>query len=355
MALTVAPPITGPGNTVYYHQTVQFSKAGEGNAENWIFYPSGPVPEKAPVIVFNHGWGGVSPVIYGGWIEHLVRKGNLVIFPRYQESFRVQPASFVQNASEGVRLAFERLPSFANRSQFAIMGHSMGGLITANMGALWQTLGLPKPRALMIVQPGISTGWTGLPLADLSAIPSDIWMVVVTGDKDSVVGTADGVRIFQGTPQVSRKSYIHVRSDPNGLKASHFFPACPGLSQVATQESDSSFKARMAEYMENKRGPDAFDWYGTWKWSEALLNAAFQEGKNQGYVLGGGSQETFMGTWSDGTPVQTPVVVGAGQAETLVEEEAPVVQAKSWIIKNKWLILLSLGLYLLGSKKGENA
>ena len=41
-------------------------------------------PKTAPVVVFNHGWLAVNPGAYGAWIEHLVRSGRIVIFPRYQ-------------------------------------------------------------------------------------------------------------------------------------------------------------------------------------------------------------------------------------------------------------------------------
>ena len=46
-----------------------------------------PTPEVAPVVVFNHGWFAVNPGVYGAWIEHMVRKGRIVIAPRYQRDW----------------------------------------------------------------------------------------------------------------------------------------------------------------------------------------------------------------------------------------------------------------------------
>ena len=48
--------------------------------------------------------------------------------------------------------------------------------------------------------------------------------------------------------------------------------------------------------------PDAFDWYGTWKWLDALMGCAF-DGEWCESALGNTPEQRFMGTWSDGVPV----------------------------------------------------
>ena len=53
---------------------------------------------------------------------------------------------------------------------------------------------------------------------------------------------------------------------------------------------------------------DAFDTYGTWKWTDALMDCSFTK-KNCQYAFGSTTQEQFMGSWSDGTPVVTAVDV----------------------------------------------
>ena len=58
--------------------------------------------------------------------------------------------------------------------------------------------------------------------------------------------------------------------------------------------------------------PDAasvnvYDWYGFWKWFDALCDAAFY-GRNREYALGGTPAQKNMGTWDDGTPVKLPRV-----------------------------------------------
>ena len=56
--------------------------------------------------------------------------------------------------------------------------------------------------------------------------------------------------------------------------------------------------------------PDAFDWYGTWKWLDALMGCAF-DGKWCEYALGNTPEQRFLGTWSDGVPVTEAEVTDA--------------------------------------------
>src|SRR5688572_27614129 len=82
----VAPPSQpahGPGGGDYRHAAVKESKSGRGGRKFHLFEPAGPVPATAPVIVFLHGWTAIDPWLYGAWISHMARRGNIVIHPRY--------------------------------------------------------------------------------------------------------------------------------------------------------------------------------------------------------------------------------------------------------------------------------
>jgi hypothetical protein len=48
--------------------------------------------------------------------------------------------------------------------------------------------------------------------------------------------------------------------------------------------------------------PDAFDWYGTWKWLDALMGCAF-DGEWCDYALGNALEQCLLGVWSEGVPV----------------------------------------------------
>ena len=53
-------------------------------------------------MVFLHGWFAVNPGFYGAWIDHLVRNGRIVIFPRYQNDVGTMPQDFLPNAMAAV-------------------------------------------------------------------------------------------------------------------------------------------------------------------------------------------------------------------------------------------------------------
>ena len=45
--------------------------------------------------VFCHGWGALDPHGYRAWIDHMVRRGAIVVWPNYQDSLRVPGAEFL--------------------------------------------------------------------------------------------------------------------------------------------------------------------------------------------------------------------------------------------------------------------
>lgn len=284
-------PDRGPGGRDYAHRTVRPKYHGTGATAYWLFEPADPAPKTAPVIVFNHGWLAMHPRVYRAWIDHLVRRGNVVIYPRYQDGVLTPPRTFVDNAVTAVTAALAELRRpgrvAPDTGRLAVVGHSAGGGVSVGMAARAAKAGLPKPRALMAVQPwrGRAGRMAVYPAADYKKIPAEIRMLVVVGDADRVVGERSAVEIFRSLRQVpaAHKDYITVNTDRRGrppLVAGHMSPcAFPG-------------------------GADALDYYAYWRLFDALCACAF-DGTHADIALGGGSAaQTDMGRWSDGTPVK---------------------------------------------------
>ncbi|NOZ20124.1 MAG: alpha/beta hydrolase fold domain-containing protein [Planctomycetes bacterium] len=334
-------PTRGPGGREYRHAGVTKNVYEQGARQYWLFEPSDPAPESAPVVVFNHGWGAVNPMTYGAWIEHIVRRGNIVIYPRYQAKWRHPPGEITQNAVDAVKAAIGRLQGKGHvrpqLDKFAIVGHSAGGQITANMAALAASAGLPQPRAIMCVQPGKS--WSlakriQIPLVDLSTIPEGALLLAVVGDCDNIARDIDAKRIFNESSRVplANKDFVTIVTDRHGsppLVADHFSPcaandAFDSGEHAAKQEKDGPLRSRLRERMKQRRAKqahkdgfpnldaasrsvNALDYYGYWKLFDALCDAAFY-GKNRACALGNTPQQRFMGTWSDGAPVKEAIV-----------------------------------------------
>jgi len=62
------------------------------------------------------------------------------------------------------------------------VGHSVGGLLAANVAAVAKESGLPQVRAVMSVEPGITSRRLNIPFADLKKIPAETLLLAIAGD-----------------------------------------------------------------------------------------------------------------------------------------------------------------------------
>lgn len=318
-----AQPSTGPGGAQFSHTAVTKNHYGKGGQEYWLFEPDSPKPRTAPVIVFLHGWGGMNPLYYGAWIDHLVKRGNIVIYPRYQATLLTPLKDFTPNALSAVKAAIARLQTEKGHvapelSKFAAVGHSMGGLLAANVAALAAESKLPRVRAVMSVEPGITESPVNFVLADLKKLPADTLLLALAGDQDTLVGNVDAKRIYYESTRIPavNKNFITLVSDTHGtpsLLASHRAPTAldksydsgEGLSGTPPGSPDPIGDTPQVQrrVRPETMQVNALDYYGTWKLLDALCDAAFT-GKNREYALGNTAQQRFMGLWSDGVPVK---------------------------------------------------
>ena len=292
LAATISAPYqpgTGPGAMEYRHTKLVQTIQGHGGTQCWIYEPDGPAPTNAPVVIFLHGWSAMYPRMYDQWIIHLVRRGNIVIYPRYQGYLATPPREFTSNAVYAIQLALQTLETGKHvrpdRNRIAVVGHSMGGAIAANLAAV-----MPDVKAVMCVEPGdgkIHNPLLDFPKADWKKIPATTLLLTVVGEDDKTAGNKYAKLIFAGTPQIpaENKNYIIVHTDRYGtppLEADHRAPLA------------SSFAPRSV---------NALDYFGFWKLFDALSDAAFY-GTHREFAFGDTPQQRFMGKWSDGTPVK---------------------------------------------------
>ena len=275
-------PKSGPGGSDYAYGGVRESRHGEGGTQFWILEPSRPAPKKAPLLIFLHGYSAMHPDAYRGWADHLARRGNIVVYPRYQERLLTPPAEYFPSLIASVRAALlvlrqpDRVAPDLDR--VAIVGHSAGGVEAANYAALAAVEKLPVPKAAMFVEPGQGPG-RGVklvPLEDCEKIPEATRLMVVVGDADGMVGSGCGRAIWQATGHVRDRSFVTVQSDDHGsppLRADHLSPV--SWTREAT---------------------DALDWFGYWKLFDGLIGAAFA---GREYCV-----DPEMGRWSDGVAVK---------------------------------------------------
>jgi acetyl esterase/lipase len=318
-------PETGPGGKQAAHSAVIKKRYREGAREYWIYEPDRPKPTTAPVVIFLHGWGGTNPLYYGAWIDHIVKRGNIVVFPRYQSSILTSRQDFIPNTLDAIKDAVQRLQTERGHvrpdlNRVATVGHSLGGLLAASVAALARESGLPRIKAVMSVEPGLTRSPANIPMADLKKIDSDTLLLAVAGDRDTLADDFDAKRIYYESSRVSadNKDFVRLITDDRGrpgLIANHRAPTAPdkdydnGEGDLTTRRSGplvgSGTPIDGQTGSESSRIPsiNALDYYGLWKLFDALCDAAFY-GKNREFALGNTPQQRFMGKWSDGVAVK---------------------------------------------------
>ena len=300
------PPAPKVGKP-YPHKSVRRTEIGTGVRSYTLFEPAGPTPEVAPVVVFCHGWLSMSPGIYGSWIEHLARRGHVVIFPRYQDDWTTPAADFLANAQAAVVDAMDVLATSGHhirpdRNRFALVGHSAGGNLAAQLAATAKDLGLPEPKALVAIMPG-----EVLPIAgpDLSRIPAKTNLAVVAASQDIVVGDGRARAIFAGASSIprDRKKYILIRTDLRGtprLWADHLAPTA---AQPRFDNGDGPLPGTQIGLAEI----NALDRAGFWRIGDITIDAGFS-GQTLDDATGRGDAFRHLGFWSDGRLVAPPIV-----------------------------------------------
>ena len=291
----------------YPHKSFRKSEHGRGGQAYWLYEPTEPTPEKAPVVVFFHGWLAMNPGVYGAWIDHLVRSGRIVIAPRYQKDWATPPEQFLPNSLAAVHDALDVLTTAEGRvrpdlSRFALLGHSAGGNLAAQVAAVAAAEHLPEPKAVVSVTPGEVREGEGPPL---DRIPKDTLLVVIATEHDWIVGDRRARQIFlqgNGIP-ASRKRFVLYRTDRHGwppLVADHVTPTA-SLAELDTGEGP--FHA----FQISKAQTDAFDRLGLWRLADLTLEAA-----DQGHTLDEATRQNDLirnlGHWPDGRPIMQPVV-----------------------------------------------
>ncbi len=309
-----------PGGAGYRHFSVQSTRHGDGDVAFWLYTPAQPVPREAPVIVFLHGWSAMDPRGYGAWIAHLVRRGNIVIYPVYQGSFHTPipttPFSALFAVNKALRYLGEAGGVRPDTERFALVGHSLGGALATQLAAVADKESLPTARAVMAVQPGRGERAVHpLPIIPLDTIRPETLLLLVTGSDDQVAGDHEARRIFVQTPQIAagNKELVTVVSDDHGtppLAANH---ASPRGIEMPRERPVGPFGI-------NVRRADALSYYGYWKLFDGLTDAAFH-GRHREYALGDTRPQRFMGLWSDGVPVTPLLVTKTVDPATVVEPD----------------------------------
>ena len=320
-ALAPQQPPNGPGGKDYIHEEVLQFDFGEEDTGYWLYEPSSPKPEKANVVVFVHGYGALNPMIYGAWIKHLVRKGNIVIFPRYQKNLvSPSPYKFVENTAVAIKNALMELDTGNHVKpiidHLSLVGHSYGGVIAANLGVNFDSYKLPQPKALMLCSPGTGP-FKGGKLKSYADMPEDTRLLILVSNNDRVVGDKVGKLIFDTAENVENRNLLKQYRDKHGspnLTAGH------NESYAVDEEFDNGIRNYSFNRAARKAKTDAMDYFGYWKLFDALLDCSRSEELCE-IAFGGTLEQKSLGQWTDGKSIIELEVSLPEKHENLMSEK----------------------------------
>lgn len=251
----------------------------------YIFYADKEKPHQK-IVFFMHGYGAINPAIYGKWIKHLVGLGCVVIYPRYQKSsYRPWPRKFAKNMSAGLRSGLNQLQSsagiIADDPEVYYFGHSYGGAAALFFGLAYQEYGLPKPTGIFACQPGTGI-YKAMRKKDYAALEKDIDLLLLSSEKDKVVGDKMAERAYRTAPA---KDKVWITQSPYSadtlvLDADHGSPCAVDL-ELDNQVYNVVYRLAL------KKGKfDQEDIAGYFKISEALLDGEIgKEGALDGLLF----------------------------------------------------------------------
>jgi pimeloyl-ACP methyl ester carboxylesterase len=294
-------PIEGPGGADYKHQAVEFFDAAANADGYWLFEPTDPKPDSAEVVVFLHGYGAYNPMAYGKWIKHLVAKGNIVIYPRYQKNLVwPRPEGFPANAAKAIRDALAVLNQAGHVKpkvdKMTYIAHSYGGVIATNLGVNWKKYDIPEPAAMLLAQPG-SGPFKGARLPSYDGLSSDLKLIVVVGEDDYVVGDEFAKRVFETAVNTPNRNLVVQRRDTTGhrrwLLATHSEPYAYDL------DFDTGLRNYTAQRVLMTSRLNEVDFNCYWKLGDALMEFSCN-GSCGDIAFGNTPQQRFLGVWPDG-------------------------------------------------------
>jgi pimeloyl-ACP methyl ester carboxylesterase len=269
----------------------------------YLFYPTNRAARPAVPIVFIHGYGALNPLIYGGWIRHLVEQGHPVVFPRYQKGLLITSADdFVPNTAAAITEALKRAREeniHMISDQLYLIGHSYGGVISANLAVTWSEWKIPEPGIALLAEPG-SGPLKGGVLDTYDGISKNLQLVVIVGDEDHTVGQKFGVGVYESaihTPARALLWQFACAGDSSEVSSSHYEPYAidttfdNGIDNLTTRRA-----LRVGR-------TDQIDHQGYWKVFD-MLKGRVSASVQGAYTLRELEMMSDLGYWPNKTPLR---------------------------------------------------
>lgn len=266
---------------------VELLTVGKGPDRAYVFKPADDNAKGLPLVIFYHGWLGMNPKNFGGLIDLMVRHGAVVIYPIYQDGERTAPQDITRNGAAAAQRALSVLealhPGLVDSSKTLYWGFSMGATIALNLALTPDHMGLPAPRALMLVSPGdshhVARGERARSIiGPVEKLDPKLPVLIVSGSADIGIGlpTARAIAARLCNTPAERRNLIVLPSDSDESRkvtAGHGSPGAPD-SRYDLPDPFGQVPAliRTRDDFEASPSLNQLDFYGYWRMSMGLLD-----------------------------------------------------------------------------------
>lgn len=270
-------------------QNIRIITEGNGPDRAYAFYPADQSPEKLPLVIFLHGWMGTNPKNFGALIDHLVRRGSVVVYPVYQTDGNTPPQVISDTAAKSITQILKRLdkekPNLIDAQKTMYYGFSMGASMSINFAANPDKYKLPTPKGMILAAPGdakhVAHGElaTSIVTTPISQVALNIPIVLMTGQEDKTIGVPTAVGYWNEICTQNRQklliSWPPGKADSESIASGHGAPGAPDDRYdfpSINEPTPIETIARLESFPESK-SINNLDFYGQWKIVTGFLDA----------------------------------------------------------------------------------
>jgi len=271
------------------YKTVRMLTTGHGADRAYAFFPVDSSPQQLPLIIFLHGWMGTNPKNFGAMIDHLVRRGAVVIYPVYQVDSNTAPQDITNTAADSIAQALRELsaaqPSLVDPQKTMYYGFSMGASMSINFVANPEKYKLPVAKGMVLSAPGdakhVAHGPRSSSIVNttIAKVPLNTPIVLMSGQDDKTIGMPTAISYWNEICAQDRQRALITW--PSGKTAQESISSAHGASGAPDDRYDFpsindpvtlTTIEQLASFPESK-SINNLDFYGQWKVVTGFLDA----------------------------------------------------------------------------------
>jgi len=289
----------GPGGTLSFTNksySTKFYGDSIGN-QFWMLEPANPKPDSAFVMVYCYGFmyfdspeqimAALVPLVSG-----YAKRGYTIVVPYFQNrTFEPNKEQIITLYESSLAAAFRELDNQGHVKPFkdsngniiySLVGYSFGGMFAWMGAAYLDTTEVPFPKSITTFAAG---NWYGK--HPVNRLPPETKLALQVGYNDTEIKSFSISDIWPQLSQHPCENKILISVMPNS-----------GIS-----DADHNYHQPFTL--------DANDYYASDKYAIGMADCALK-GKNCEYVLTNYDSITFMGKYSDGTPLKPMQIYSGG-------------------------------------------